>query len=316
MLFMVAALFCAFSITINADVLPLSVKGNQILIGGAPGRLSGMSLFWSNNGWGGEHFYNKKVVEWLKKDWKATVVRAAMGIEEYGGYLQDPQSNKARLTNVVDAAIEFDMYVIIDWHSHHAHQTPAIEFFQEMARTYGGKNNIIYELWNEPKDDVSWKNNVKPYAQALIAAIRAIDKTNLIIVGSPSWSQDVDQAACDPITDYENIAYTLHFYAGSIGHGQCLRDKAIEALNKNVSLFVSEWGSVSVDGGHVNLTEAHAWVEFMKANNISNANWSLSAKPENASALIPGASADGGWCESDLTESGKFVREIVMNWSK
>ncbi|XP_033231374.1 endoglucanase Z-like [Belonocnema kinseyi] len=315
MAFIVAALLCAFLTIINADVLPLSVKDNQILIGGAPGSLSGMSLFWSNDGWGGEKFYNKKVVEWLKEDWKATVVRAAMGVEDGGGYLQDPQNNKARLMAVVDAAIELDMYVIIDWHSHYAHQhtADAIAFFEEMARTYGGKSNVIYELWNEPKNDVSWKDNVKPYAEAVIKAIRAIDTTNLILVGSPTWSQDVDQAASDPITGYENIAYTLHFYAGT--HGQGLRDKTMYALNNNVAVFVSEWGTVNADGnGGVNAKETNTWVEFMKANHLSNCNWSLNDKPEGASALKPGVSADGGWSESDLTESGKFVREMIRNW--
>ena len=297
-------------------LLPLSVKDNKILIGGTPGSLSGMSLFWSNNGWGGEKFYNKKVLEWLKTDWKATVVRAAMGVEEGGGYLQDPETNKAKLMTVVDAAIELHMYVIIDWHSHyaHQHQAEAVEFFTEMAKTYAGHNNVIYELWNEPKNDVSWKDHVKPYSEAVIKAIRTFDKDNLILVGSPTWSQDVDTAASDPITGYENIGYTLHFYAGT--HGQNLRDKATTALNKNAAVFVTEWGSVNADGnGGVNLVETNAWVEYMKANNLSNCNWSLNDKQEGASALNPGASIYGGWTEADLTESGKYVREMIRNWS-
>lgn len=298
-----------------ANVQPLSVRGNKVFVGDAPGSLSGVSFYWSNNGWPGEKYYNANVVRWLKTDWKAKLVRAAMGVEDTGGYLQDPASNKARLKAVVDAAIANDMYVIIDWHSHYAfqYQAQAIEFFQEMARTYGKNNHVIYEVYNEPKDSVSWSGNVKPYAQAVIAAIRAIDPDNLIIVGSPHWSQDVDVASRDPITGYANIAYTLHFYAGT--HGQFLRDKATTAMNNGAALFVTEWGSVNADGnGAVATAETKAWVDFMKTHQLSNANWALDDAPEGSAALTPGATANGGWPDHVLTASGKLARDIVRNW--
>ena len=298
-----------------ADVPALSVSGNQVLVGGTPGSLSGVSYYWSNNGWPGARFYNASTVGWLKSDWKAKVVRAAMGVEDGGGYLQDPASNKARLKAVVDAAIANDLYVIIDWHSHYAfqYQAQAIEFFQEMARTYGKYNHVIYEIYNEPKNDASWSGNVKPYAQAVIGAIRAIDPDNLIIVGSPNWSQDADVASRDPITGYSNIAYTLHFYAGT--HGQWLRDKATTAINNGLALFVTEWGSVNADGnGGVATAETNAWVDFMKARKLSNANWALDDAPEGSAALVGGASATGGWPESSLTASGKLARSIVQGW--
>ena len=99
-----------------ADVAPLSVSGNQIRAGGQPASFAGNSLFWSNTGWGGEKYYNANVVRWLKTDWKSNIVRAAMGVDDDGGYLQDPNGNRARVKTVVDAAIANDMYVIIDWH--------------------------------------------------------------------------------------------------------------------------------------------------------------------------------------------------------
>ncbi|MDQ1919019.1 cellulase family glycosylhydrolase [Massilia pseudoviolaceinigra] len=298
-----------------ADVPALSVSGNQVLVGGKPGSISGSSMYWSNTGWPGERFYNAGAVGWLKDDWKARLVRAAMGVEEPGGYIQFPAANKARVKAVVDAAIAKDMYVIIDWHSHYAfrHQNEAIAFFQEMARTYGNNKHVIYEIYNEPKDDVTWDAHVKPYAQAVIAAIRAIDPDNLIIVGSPHWSQDADIASRNPITGHSNIAYTLHFYAGT--HGQFLREKAATAMNNGLALFVTEWGSVNADGnGGVNYPETNAWIDFMKKHNISNANWALDDAREGSASLVPGASATGGWANWDLTESGKQARETVRFW--
>jgi len=295
-------------------VQPLSVSGNKVLAGGQQASFAGNSLFWSNNGWGGEKFYNAGSVAWIKKDWKAGIVRAAMGVEESGGYLQDPAGNKAKVKAVVDAAIANDMYVIIDWHTHHAeqYQSQAIAFFQEMARTYGSNPHVIYEIYNEPLQ-VSWSGTIKPYANAVIGAIRAIDPDNLIIVGTPQWSQKVDEASRDPITGYKNIAYTLHFYAGS--HGQYMRDWATTAMQNGIALFVTEWGSVDASGdGAVNAAETRAWVDFMKKYHISNANWALNDKSEGASVLIPGASTTGGWTANQLTASGALAKDIISNW--
>ena len=143
-------------------------------------------------------------------------------------------------------------------------------------------------------------------------AIRAIDPDNLIVVGTPSWSQDVDVAAADPVSG-SNIAYTLHFYAGT--HGQFLRDKAQTALNRGVALFVTEWGAVNADGnGAVNTGETNAWMTFLKSKGISHANWALNDKAEGASALVPGASTSGGWPANQLTASGTLVKQIISGW--
>jgi len=126
----------------------------------------------------------------------------------------------------------------------------------------------------------------------VISAIRAIDSDNIILVGSQSWSQDVDISAKAPITGFSNLAYTLHFYAGT--HKDELRAKAQMALDAGLALFVSEWGTVAADGnGDVDYQETEKWLTFMRKNQLSHCIWSLSKKEEGASIFKPSASISG-----------------------
>ena len=289
----------------------LQVNGNSIVDkNGDAVSFAGNSFFWSNDNWGGERYYEPEVVSWLKKDWNTTIVRAAMGVEDPGGYLDNKTANKNRVKTIVDAAIDEGLYVIIDWHSHHAEDNTneAVLFFQEMAELYGEHDNVIYELYNEPLD-ISWSNIIKPYAISVITAIRAIDPDNLIVVGTPEWSQRVDLAAADPITGFSNIAYTLHFY--TIYHQQWLRDRANAALEDGIALFVTEWGSI---GYSLVDPEANKWMTWCFDNKISHCNWAVNDKEEEWSILIPGASTSGGWGNDDLTDAGKLAKNIIMNW--
>ena len=295
----------------------LSVKGNQIVNKeGKSVSFAGNSFFWSNQGWSGAKFYNKDVVKWLVDDWGATIVRCPLASDKkvMNGYHEEPEQNIKRVSYVVDEAIKQGIYVIIDWHSHEAelNKDKAIAFFREMATKYGKHPNIIYEIYNEPLN-VSWDDVIKPYAEEVIAEIRKIDTDNLIIVGTPLWSQDVDIASENPITDYKNIAYTLHFYAGS--HKQSLRDKAEKALSNGIAIMVTEWGTVDADGnGDVDLESTAKWVGFMKKHNLTNCNWAVNDKNEGASIVIPKSNVKGNWKDSDLTESGKLVKSIIKNW--
>lgn len=295
----------------------LSVKGATIV--GHHGQavsLAGPSLFWSNSGWKAERFYNAQVVKKVREDWNAGLIRAAMGVEDLGGYLHDPETNIAKVQAVVDAAIEEGLYVIIDWHSHKAEKRPdeAIKFFETMAAKYGDVPNVIYEIYNEPLEASGWSEAIKPYAEKVIAKIRAIDPDNLIVVGTRKWSQEVDEAAADPIEGYDNIVYTLHFYAGT--HGAELRAKAKRALESGVALMVTEWGTVNADGdGGIAKAETQRWLEFMREHKLSHAMWSLHDKKEGASMLKPGAETNGSWDDEDFTKAGLYARSIIRGWS-
>jgi len=306
----------------DTSLTPVAKHGQLSVIGphivdekGAITSLAGPSFFWSNTGWQQERFYTKGAVETFAKDWNAGIIRVAMGAQGNGSYLEDEDGNIDRVVTVVNAAIKNGLYVIIDWHSHHAEKDidEAKLFFTAIANAYGEHPNVIYEIYNEPLNTTDWSTVVKPYAEELIETIRTIDPDNLIIVGTQSWAQDVDKAANDPITDQSNILYALHFYAAS--HKGELRKKAEYAIETGLPLIISEWGSVTYSGdGKLDKKSTLEWMEFAKTHQLSHLNWSVSDKNETASMFKSGASSDGGWTEKDLTPSGLLVRDIIRNW--
>ncbi|MFN3404303.1 MAG: glycoside hydrolase family 5 protein [Cytophagaceae bacterium] len=284
----------------------LSVNGNYIISQyGDTVQLRGMSLFWSQ--WMPQ-YYTGSTIKWLKEDWQCTVVRAAMGVE-MGGYWANPEEERQKVTNVVNAAIRAGIYVIIDYHSHEAHTDPesAKRFFGDMAKKYGKYQNVLYEIFNEPLQNTSWSKEIKPYSEEVIKAIRAHDPDNIIICGTRQWSQLVYEASKDPIKD-TNIAYTLHYYAAT--HKNWLREEAKKAMGNGIALFVTEFGTTEASGnGKIDYEESKAWFDFLDQYKISWCNWSVCDKDETSAALKPGTSGFGKWREDEITPSGKFIRE-------
>lgn len=293
----------------------LRVQGNKIVDqSNNPISIAGNSLFWSNAD-DTANYYNAQTVNHLADDWNSNLIRCAMGVNEPWdggrGYINSPNTQETKIRRVIDAAIAKGIYVIIDWHTHEAeiYEDEAVEFFTKMARIYGDHPNIIYEVYNEPINQ-SW-NTIKNYAEAVIAGIRSEDPDNLIIVGTPFFSQRVDIASQDPINDV-NTAYTLHFYAGT--HGNQLRNIARTALNNGVALFVTEWGTVNADGnGNPNNQGTQEWMSFLRNNDISHTNWAVSDKNEGAS-IVRNGNGVSGLINGQLTSSGNLVRDIVRDW--
>jgi endoglucanase len=305
---LLAACACAGPKTFVEKHGALSVRGTQLVDArGEPLALAGMSFGW-HNWW--PQFWNAGVVRVMRDDWKCTVLRAAMGVEHPGGFINKPDSGLTLVREVADACIRDGIYVIIDWHDHNAHRHPeaAEAFFREMAGLYGKHPNVIYEIFNEPAD-VDWPA-VKAYSERIIAAIRGIDPDNVILVGSPHWDQDVHTAADDPIAGASNILYTLHFYAGT--HKAWLRERGDYALKRGLPLFVSELGGCEASGdGPLDKAEWKAWMDWMADHRLSWCAWSLSDKDETCSVLKPGADPRGAWKDSDLKESGLIAREYI-----
>ena len=257
-------------------------------------------------------YANYDMMKSLKEEFDINLFRIAMYTEE-NGYIYN-KSLKNKVEEIVENAKKLDMYVIIDWHilsdgDPLMHKEEAKEFFREMSLKYKDYPNVIYEICNEPNGNVTWENNIKPYAEEVIKEIRENSKKTIIIVGTPTWDQEVDKPAKNKIND-ELVMYALHFYSGT--HTEWLRERVKEAL-KDIPIFVSEWGVSDASGnGGVYKEETIKWINFMKENNLSYAVWSLSDKNESSALLIPGAS-ENKIIDDNLSEAGKLIKSVIKD---
>jgi endoglucanase len=292
----------------------LRVDGQKLVGAAGPVQLKGVSTMWLN--YESRFAESKAGLQWMRDNWNLTVVRAAMGIEPTGAFLQNPSIAKQQLRTVVQNAIDLGVYVIIDWHDHnaHLHQDQAVQFFSEIATEFGSFPNVLYEPYNEPlvRDSaggmVTWSGTIKPYHEAVLAAIRAADPDNIVVLGNPQWDQRPDQAAADRVAG-SNLMYSVHFY--SCTHGASLRAFAQSAFAQGLPLFASEWGATNADGGkdkQVCEPEAQAWHDWLDQSAISWSAWRLQSCTNESSCLFSsGAGPDGSWTPDMLTGHGPFV---------
>ena len=279
-------------------------------------QVKGMSLFWSSAADSATTFYTEKAVNRMVSEMNIEVIRFAMGVtnekfdDKGRGYASSAEGKTLQLgmlKNVVNAAVENDIYVIIDWHIESANGSTneAKEFFEYAAKEYGSYNNVIFEVWNEPTGDMA---TVASHANTIIPIIRKYSD-NLVLVGSPEWSSHPEQCATAGIQDSEkNFGCTLHFYAAShqVGGSDGYDSRAAKAMNAGVPVFASEWGTVDASGnGGANKDASQAWINWMNTNKVSWANWSASAINEG-SAAFQNLAIDNGLT---YTTSGYMVKD-------
>lgn len=293
----------------------LSVKNGQLVDKSGKGyQLRGMSthgLTWF------PEFVNESAFRTLRDDWNTNVVRLAMYVDEWGNgqcYMGNKSGSLELLEKGVDICIKLDMYVIIDWHvlnpgDPSKYTNEAKSFFETVSKRYAKYPNVIYEICNEPNGGASWSGNIKPYAEKIIPVIRKNAPNSVIIVGTPTWSQEIDKPLSDPL-NYKNVMYAFHFYAAT--HAG-LRSNVENCVAQGLPVFVSEFGTCDASGGGANdFNETQKWLSYFDKQGISYCNWSICNKDETCSVLRPGTSANGNWSESNLTENGKWMR----NWLK
>lgn len=292
----------------------LSVSGTQLVDkNGQAYQLKGVSthgISWF------PQYVSYDTFKYLREEWGANVVRIAMYTAEYNGYCSggNKEELKALVKKGVDAATELGLYVVVDWHilsdsNPWTNKDEAVKFFQEMSSYYKNQDNIIYEICNEPNGGTSW-SDIKSYANEIIPVIRANDPDAIIVVGTPTWSQDVDAASWDKITGYDNIMYTLHYYAAT--HKQWLRDKAQTAINNGCALFVTEFSICDASGnGALDKAEANLWLEFLNKNGISFIGWNLANKNESSSLFLSSCNKIYDFADGDLSDWAKWLRDAI-----
>lgn len=261
-------------------------------------------------------YVNADCFRQLHDEWGANVVRLAMYTDEYAGYCNggDQQALKELIRAGVGYAADAGMYAIVDWHilsdsDPNIHKDQALAFFAEMSAALAERDNVLYEICNEPNGGTTWET-VKAYALEVIPVIRANDPDAVIIVGTPEWCQRVDQAAADPITEYDNILYALHFYADT--HRDELRARMEAAVEAGLPVFVSEFGICDASGGGaVNPDEAGKWMELIDRLGLSCVAWNLSNKDETCAMVKSDCQKTSGFGMEDLTESGLWVRQML-----
>lgn len=296
----------------------LSVQGAHLVDqNGENVQLYGMSTH--GLGWYPQ-FINYDTFCTLRDDWNTNCIRLALYTAESNGYCTggDKDTLKALVTTGIDYATSLGMYVIVDWHilsdqDPNVYKEDAKTFFDEISSTYADYDNILYEICNEPNGYATW-DSIKSYADEVIPVIRANDSNAVIIVGTPTWSQDIDKAAAAPL-EYDNILYALHFYAGT--HKDDLRNRLDTCANNGLPIFVSEFGTCDASGNGANdFDSASKWLELLDQHHISYCSWNLANKNESSSVLKSSTTAVSDWTEDDLSESGRWIRDYFRKNSE
>lgn len=253
----------------------------------------------------------------LRDDWNTNCIRLAMYTAEYGGYCAggDKEQLKQLVRDGVSYATELGMYVIVDWHilsdcDPNQNKDEAIAFFREMSETFADNDNVLYEICNEPNSGTSW-DSIKSYAEEVIPVIREQKPDAVILVGTPTWSQEIDKAAASPLT-FDNVMYTLHFYAGT--HKDDLRNRLETCAQNNLPVFVSEFGMCDASGNGANdFDSTTKWLDLLNKYQISFCCWNLANKDESSSVFKAAITTLSDWTDEDFNESGRWIREYFRS---
>ena len=296
----------------------LQVTGGRLCSqSGEPVMLRGVSSY-ELTSW--ESFLNDDTFRELAEDDGVNLVRLAMYTYGVGivGYCSG--GNQERCKEAIDKGVQLaadhDMYVIIDWHilsdgDPNTYADEAEIFFAEMAEKYRDCNHVLYEICNEP-NGVDWAS-VSAYAQRIIPVIREKDPDSVIIVGNPDWSKDLYSVAADPL-EFDNILYTLHFYSAT--HGENFRKMTKELSQRDLPIFVSEFGVTASSGGLPrDLESADTWIELLESENISYCMWNFSKVNEACAAIRWTVLKYSGFAEEDYSETGLWLLETLKKYN-
>ncbi|WP_203455622.1 glycoside hydrolase family 5 protein [Legionella sp. MW5194] len=308
-------------IPINAST-PVGANGQLTVCGtklcnehGSPIQLKGMSthgLQWFAN------CATPASLNYLTNQMKANVVRISLYVQE-GGYETNPAQFTSQVSQLIDEAYDRGIYVIVDWHilnpgDPNYNLARAKTFFTAIATAHKNKNNILYEIANEP-NGVSW-STIKSYANEIIPVIRAIDAKAPVIIGTRAWSSlgvseggSYQEIVNNPV-QFSNIMYSFHFYAAS--H----RDNYLAALDdasQVLPIFVTEFGTQTFTGDGANdFDMSNRYMALMATKKIGWTNWNYSDDFRSGAIWKANTCASGAWVDSNLKPAGIYIKEKIQ----
>jgi len=201
------------------------------------------------------------------------------------------------LRPVVDYCKSKDAYVIIDWHyiaNTYDHNETTIQFWEYMAPRFAGDSHVMFELFNEPINDINgdWIFNsndttdwlsVRTDMQRWINIVRTHAPNNLILVAGAFYSQVIGPAAAYPLTG-SNIVMVSHIYPGHWcdSYWSSSYQNQITTCATVYPVIMTEWGFSQSnhppgDLLHGTITEyGQPLADFREQYGIGNAAWCAS----------------------------------------
>lgn len=121
----------------------------------------------------------------------------------------------------------------------------AVSFWNTVAKRYGQRTHVLFELYNEPHDETAeftWAD-WRPTGELLIATVRR-HSSNIILGSGPKYTGDLSDVPTNPYSD-SNLVYVAHVYPGSLPEGAnqvAEWERLFGFLAATYPLIISEWG--------------------------------------------------------------------------
>lgn len=311
--------------TPNVGGTPVQMNGQLTVCGtklcnknGVPIQLRGMSthgLQW----YGWNKCITPASLDFLAKGINANVIRISLYVQE-GGYETNPAAFTQQVNQIISEASARGLYAIVDWHmlspgDPNYNLERAKTFFTAITNSNKGRENLLYEIANEPSG-VSW-SAIKSYSEAIIPVIRAGDSKSPILVGTRGWSSlgvseggNSSEIIANPVAA-TNIMYVFHFYAAS--HKDVYL-KELDKASSAVPIFVTEFGTQTYtgDGGN-DFAMSEKYLSLMASKMIGWTSWNYSDDNRTGAMWQAGTCSKGTWADSSMKEAGVWIKNKIKN---
>jgi endoglucanase len=299
--------------------------------------LRGISFCGFNNSWGEKALpdFPEKISQVTNgvNGWYPNLLR--LPIKDY--HLNDFSLEEIARTlqEGVDECVRQKVYCIIDWHAVDGEEgadwrSPEMErktkeFWSYIAPRFKNYSNVIFEVYNEPgyPKAVTAENwlNWRAKAQNWVDLIREQAPNNIILIGSPLWSQIIQFAPQYPFQG-DNLAYVNHTYPGmeeswprDVGMEYDWEEVFGKAADR-VPIFMTEFGWQSTGSWGMGRGMTADFGQPMKdlLSDRPNINWTIWTYDHYCS---PRLADDNGKIRKGAGEMGAFVRRWLQEeWLK